>query len=328
MNTQNMTLAETLTRYDAVLDALQVGADKPERWYAFLLPRRRPGAGYIAITATSLLGIEGDPEGLAQALFDRHAALNDLVKGYSAPRNWVDGALTVRFGVDPGRYAKLIENRRFSRDAAMALTLLSHERALPSEQTESIFKAIKPFLLNSVNGLEGALWTYSAAHALRGERAETVRTLLARARSVFESHRQAKSAAKLGAYVSAGLNLEPGAVLKRFVPLYEQRKQNSALKRFSRDQLLVLAALGVGIEHASEFAQCAEAVQRSPGLNKASRAMLSWLLWIQFKGEASGLSVDQIRLAFIACTLSTSVAVTAMSQGGGGGDGGGDGGGE
>lgn len=324
-----MAHTQTFARFQAVQAALQKGADKPERWFAFLLPRRRPGSGFISLASSCLMGLDGHPDALARSLFDRHARLCDLVKRYNHPRAWVDGALSLRFGVDPDRYASLIEHNRFSHDGAMALTLLSNESVLPTNQTERVFKAIKPIFINGVTGLEGALWAYSAAHALRGERVETVQTLQARARSVFEADRSARRAAATGAYVCAGLGLDASAILKRFIPLYEDRKQYRAMNRLSREQLLLLAALGLSAEQAADFAEGIEATQRLPGLNNASRVMLTWLLWIQSNATQTALSEDQIRLAFIALTLSASVAVTAATHDGdgvgiGAGDGGGD----
>lgn len=299
-------MGDASQRLKALKAALDKGQEKPDRWFAILLPTVRPKRGFEWLASACLFPLEGSPDALADALRDRYQALAQYVGGMPLQLQWAEAALTLRLGIDPHVYGGLRNMSDLGARTAMALCALDARLDNAAAQVNAVRKEIRPWMTNYVTGIDGLIAAYSAAHVVRGEGPDEARAANERAEAVFAAHKAAKKASKEGARACAAFGEDPERVLERFLGLLSAAESFRALKRVQTGLLLEWACYGLGEAEAEALERWLHIAGEARRTDRRMQARLAFLLWA---GDAqTGAS---LRLAIAATALSAEAALTS-----------------
>jgi hypothetical protein len=321
---------EVSRRLEAFLEALKTGRPKPQVWYAFILPTKRPVAAYATLVASLLMGQQGTPDAIAAQLGERFDAISDAAGRGHEQGLWVDAALALSFAFDRDAFGDAFRSNTLTRQEATAIAILCEGQAVTADQVRAMSKAISPWIVNQVHGLGARLSVYAIAHVASGRSVEAVLAAQDQARAIFQSDPDAKKAADAGARACAAFGTDPQQTLQRYKAL--RRAQASAdrpIRKIRRDMMMEWAAEGLDTDGFAHVRRLIAATSSVKSMKSQLGLRFAWLIHrVSIDGTQTGLELTPARrLGVVSGALAAAVALASSGDGGGGGFDGGDGGG-
>lgn len=295
-------------RLEAITARLREGGAKPDRWFAFLLPKFRPGPNLDQLTAAAALSLDGDAPDVAKAVQARCKALAESNARALPAEFWVMAALTLAFGL-PGELAAGREAR-----SRLALAALG---ASPDEGLDPLAKlkaAMAPRVSDKARGYDAVMDVYAAALSARGERADAIGERLDEAEATFKPDRKASKLARHGARACLAFQVDPAEALGRFSALSSMVGSDKRAAKLPGRLVMDWAVYGLDEASAVDVLALAGALAGASKRLEVVDAQLGYLVWLHSKSELN-------RPAFMATLLGAAQA--GLPGGSAGGDTGG-----
>jgi len=312
-----------INRLEALHAALRKGRPKPDRWFAFLLPILRPSHGHAWIVSAITLGVDGEPEAVAEAVRQRYEALGDTLGGSATQGQWIEAAFAVRFGAKLARFGSRLSDRTLTRDQAFTLALLNVPASTPGDDVRAMYHAISAWRVNQSNGSGARLSVYAVAHVAQGRSVEAVLAAQDAAKTVFATDKIAKGSSDAGARACAAFDSEPRETLERFRVFLEAFKDDPHVRKIKLDTLMEWAAEGVDATDFATLRRVLAASSTLMGLNADSRVAVAYLIFkLADYTQTQPSEADKTLQAAAAATALAAGRAMDAARGGDGGDGG------
>ena len=201
--------------------------------------------------------------------------LLNLLSKVTANRDWTETAITFGCDISIERFRDLRLESRITKLDALALVAMEHQTSAAPVNADK-----RREIVAAVGGENDPLNELCvAAHLVRNDTSESIKSAQQTAKTVFASDKQAKRVAKTGARLCAALQTDAANSLAEFKKVLAFRQENKALQKATPEMLVAWVAQGTSLSDIEAIIELSDEVSSQTKFNTADRLNLARLAW-------------------------------------------------